>query len=159
MYSISVNTVTYQTDRMYRLNVRTTKNSLQTWIELRRVKHRPKSLIIAGDTWQLVETKKNSGHTHYWQVVGHNLFDENEDYLLYFIDPDVNKIDNIDPNNHVATDSQQRTHIIYYHLSCDNTKMTPTCFVAIDIRQIIGALRHVCYCVVKMVDNELKIIR
>lgn len=94
----------------------------------------------------------------YWVVETHNLFDhKNLDYHMYFIEPDVTRVENMDQNNYMALNQSGNLQLLHSHLKYNGMKMHPTFYIARNIGQIETALKFVKYCVVKVENNEQKL--
>ena len=117
------------------------------------------------DEWHVVSSKKKPVKIHieqpiyYWVVCDHNLCDKNDRaYRLFFTDVDMTQIENNDQNNHMAIDKDQQLRLIHVHLKHKGMKMTPTFYIARNIKQIEDALQYVKYCVVKTECNVQKLL-
>ena len=117
------------------------------------------------DEWHVVSSKKKPVKLHteqpiyYWVVCDHNLCDKNDRaYRLFFTDVDMTQIENNDQNNHMAIDKDQQLRLIHVHLKHKGMKMTPTFYIARNIKQIEDALQYVKYCVVKTECNVQKLL-
>lgn len=158
----------------YLININTPTSGTKYWIKIHRnnqyipyhVMHPPRQLKspkIPEDDWQIVQNKKKIPVTrqpiYYWVVSAHNLFDRcDQTYKLYFIDPDATQIENVDQSNCMAIDKDKQLRLIHTHLKHKNMKMTPTYYIAHNIKQIEDALNYVKYCVVKVDNNEQKLV-
>ena len=118
--------------------------------------------------WHVVSPKKKvppvEQPIYYWIVIDHNLYDPNDPTVananvkLFFTDPDTTQIENIDQNNYMAIDTHGQLRLIHVCLKHKGMKMTPTYYIARNIKQIEDALGFVKYCVVKTEDNEQKMV-
>jgi len=109
--------------------------------------------------WQTVGSKKKEKPIYYWVVDSHNLFDRrNKSYRLFFTDPDSTQIENMDQTNYMAIDKMGQLRLLHSQLKHNGMKMNPTFYIARNIKQIEDALKHVKYCVVKVENNEQKLI-
>lgn len=115
------------------------------------------------DNWTTVCSRKKKAPIeqpiYYWVVESHNLFDRrNKSYKLYFIDPNLDQITNMDNTSYMAIDNNDELKTVHVQLKHRNMKMNPTFFIARRIDQIKNALQHVKYCVVKVENNEQKLV-
>jgi hypothetical protein len=158
------------------LIVSTPLSEKKYWIKLCRnnqyfpydqhVNARPKQTKIDSDGWQVVHSKKkplkptvDSQLIYFWVVREHNLFDMSDPaFRLFFTDPDTTQIENNDQNNYMAINSEGQLRLIHMRLKHKGMKMTPNYFIAKNINQIIEALKYVKYCVVRIENNEQKLV-
>ena len=113
------------------------------------------------EEWRTVASKKKEKDKsiYYWVVESHNLFDRrNKSYRLYFTDPDSTQIENVDQTNYMAINDEGQLRLLHVQLKHNGMKMNPTFFIARSIKQIEDALKYVKYCVVKVENNEQKLI-
>jgi len=117
------------------------------------------------DEWRVVQNKKklqkvpNDQPIYYWVVSSHNMFDiSDQSYRLFFTEPDITQIEHIDQNNYMAIDTDNQLRLIHIHLKHKGMKMTPTYYIARNVKQIVDALSFVKYCIVKTDNNEQKLI-
>lgn len=111
------------------------------------------------DEWQTISSKKKEKPIYYWVVDNHNLFNKKDrSYRLFFTEPDSTQIENMDQTNYMAIDEKGQLRLLHSQLKHNGMKMNPTFFIARGIKQIEEALRHVKYCVVKVENNEQKLI-
>lgn len=135
------------------------------WIRVRRnnqyVPYKKNNLPDSPENdWTEVHSKKKDKPIYYWVIDSHNLFDRrNQSYKLYFMDPDLSIMDISDQTNHMAIDDQGVLCTLYAQLKHNGMKMNPTFFIAKNIKQIENALKYVKYCVVKIDNNEQKLIQ
>lgn len=105
--------------------------------------------------WITVSSKKKEKLIYYWSIENHNLFDCRDlSYKLYFMDPDLNNIFNMDKTPCMVIDDKKKLHKIYTHLKYHNIKMTPNYIIARNISQVIKCLQYVKLCAVKIDNNE-----
>lgn len=123
------------------------------WIKLRR-----KNQYLSHKQYQNNRIT-SSCPIYYWIVYQHNLHDiSDHSYRLFFTEPDTSQIENTDHNNYMALDRHQRLQLIHVHLKYKGMKMTPTYYIARDIKQIENALQFVKYCLVKVENNQQRLI-
>jgi predicted glycosyltransferase len=58
----------------------------------------------------------------------------------------------------MAIDTDKQLRLIHIHLKHKGMKMTPTYYIARNVKQIVDALNFVKYCVVKTDNNEQQLI-
>lgn len=135
------------------------------WIRVRRNnQYMPykKSTILptVEDNWTEVYNKKKNKPIYYWVIDSHNLFDRRDKaYKLYFIDPDLAQMETTDQTSHMAMDENGTLCTLYAQLKHNGMKMNPTFFIAKNIKQIEHALKYVKYCIVKIENNEQKLVQ
>ena len=111
------------------------------------------------DEWRTVGGKKKEKPIYYWVVDSHNLFDRrNKNYRLFFTEPDSTQVENMDQTNYMAIDESGQLRLLHSQLKHNGMKMNPTFYIARTIKQIEDALKNVKYCVVKVENNEQKLI-
>lgn len=113
------------------------------------------------DDWKTVESKKKEKEKliYYWVVDSHNLFDRREkSYRLFFTEPDSTQIENMDQTNYMAMTENGQLRLLHSQLKHNGMKMNPTFYIARNIKQIQEALKYVKYCVVKIDNNEQKLM-
>lgn len=119
------------------------------------------NLLLKKDDWQTVLSKKKEKDKaiYYWVVDSHNLFDRrNKSYRLFFTEPDSTQIENMDQTNYMAINEEGQLRLLHAQLKHNGMKMNPTFYIARTIKQIEEALKYVKYCVVKVENNEQKLI-
>ena len=158
----------------YLINVNTPVSGNKYWIKIHRnnqyipyhLAHPSKQqhpLKAPIDDWLVVQNKKKPvvarSPIYYWVVSSHNLCDRfDQTHKLYFIDPDATQIENLDQSNCMAIDKDKQLRLIHTHLKHRNMKMTPMYYIAHNVKQIEDALNYVKYCVVKVDNNEQKLV-
>jgi hypothetical protein len=179
---ISMNTTVPSSQiQSLKLPVITTNNSKKYWIKIRRnnqyipqktftnkevPQHSHEPVNQEASEWHLVQSKKKiqklpiDNPIYYWEVIDHNLFVDKNDksYKLFFSDPDTTQIENNDQNNYMAIDDKKQLRLIHVRLKHKGMKMTPTYYIARTVKQIEDALHFVKYCVVKIDNNEQKLV-
>lgn len=109
--------------------------------------------------WLTVASKKKEKPIYYWVVDSHNLFDRrNKAFRLYFTEPDSTQIENMDQTNYMAINSEGELRLLHSQLKHNSMKMNPTFYISRTVKQIEDALKFVKYCVVKIENNEQKLI-
>jgi hypothetical protein len=109
--------------------------------------------------WTTVASKKKEKPIYYWVVDSHNLFDRrNKAFRLYFTEPDATQIENMDQTNYMAINGEGELRLLHSQLKHNSMKMNPTFYISRTVKQIEDALKFVKYCVVKIENNEQKLI-
>jgi hypothetical protein len=158
-------------NQTYVIKINTNFPGDQYWIKLRRnnqympYKNQQKKNPMrtgdgpADDVWTTVHSKKKEKPIYYWVVDSHNLFDRrNKSYKLFFTEPDSTQIENMDQTNYMAIDNDGQLRLLHAQLKHDGMKMNPTFYIARNIKQIEECLKYVKYCVVKVENNEQKLV-
>lgn len=134
------------------------------WIRVRRnnqyvpYKKNNSTNLNVEEEW--TEVQKKNKPIYYWVIDSHNLFDRrNKAYKLYFIDPDLSVMETTDQTSHMAISDNNMLCTLYAQLKHSGMKMNPTFFIAKNIKQIENALKFVKYCIVKIDNNEQKLIQ
>lgn len=157
------------------IHINTASSGEKYWIKLKRnnkyIPHKQCTKTTSFyqsdnlNEWQIFHSRKKTPKPpiyqpiYYWVVSEHNLFDvSDKSYRLFFTEPDTTQIENVDQNNYMAIDKDQQLRLIHIHLKHKGMKMTPTYYIARNIRQIEDALHFVKYCIVKTENNEQKLI-
>ncbi len=161
MFVIPVNTNLSQSnsgETKYWIRIR--RNNLYTPYKPNIQSHlNPTESHSHSDDWMTVASKKKDKPIYYWVVDSHNLFDRRDkSYRLYFTEPDSTQIENMDQTNYMAIDSHGQLRLLHSQLKHNNMKMNPTFYISRTIKQIEDALQFVKYCVVKVENNEQKLI-
>jgi hypothetical protein len=136
------------------------------WVRIRRnnpyipyKNFQQKSPVESEREWKIVEGKKKEKPIYYWIVDSHNLFDRrNKSYRLFFTEPDSTQIETMDQTHYMAIDESGQLRLLHSQLKHNGMKMNPTFYIARTIKQIEEALKNVKYCVVKIENNEQKLI-
>lgn len=135
------------------------------WIRVRRNnRYEPHRNNQKKDTedlngWRTVGAKNISRPIYYWVLDGHNLYDRRDKrYKLYFFEPDASQIDILDQTSYMAMDNKGQLCLLHCQLKHKGMKMNSMFFIARGVEQIKDALKYVKYCVVKVENNEQKLI-
>jgi hypothetical protein len=113
------------------------------------------------DEWTTITTKKKKKEKpiYYWIVDSHNLYDRRDpSYRLYFVDPDQSELEVMDQSSYMAITKSGSLVSLNSLLKHQGIKMNPTFFIARTVNQIREALSHVSYAVVKIENNEQKLV-
>ncbi len=111
------------------------------------------------NSWSTVSSKKKDKPIYYWVVDSHNLFDRrNKAFRLYFTEPDSTQIENMDQTNYMAINQEGELRLLHSQLKHNSMKMNPTFYISRTVKQIEDALKFVKYCVVKIENNEQKLV-
>jgi hypothetical protein len=154
---------------IYKIKISTNLPGDNYWIRVRRnnqyfpykglQQKRPAEKNTDENDWKTVTNKKREKAIYYWVVDSHNLFDRrNKNYRLFFTEPDSTQVENMDQTNYMAIDESGQLRLLHSQLKHNGMKMNPAFFIARTIKQIEDALKHVKYCVVKVDNNEQKLI-
>lgn len=146
---------------IYTIKVETNLNG-NYWIRVRRnnqyIPYKTPKPLQSNDTWTTIPLKKEKP-IYYWVVESHNFFDRRDkSFHLYFVDPDLSEIEIMDQSNHMAIDNNKQLRSMYVQLKHNGMKLNPTFFIARSFKQIEDALKHVKYCVVKIDNNEQRLV-
>lgn len=167
---LSNNRISSHNNYIYTLNINTNLVGDNYWIRVRRnnqyfpyknkqYKSTPNNDNDGQGNWTLVPSRKKGKSIYYWVVDSHNLFDRrNKSLRLFFTEPDLRQIENIDQTNYMAIDGEGQLRLLHTQLKHNGMKMNPTFYIARNVKQIVNALKYVKYCVVKVDNNEQKLI-
>lgn len=148
-------------NHIYTLKIQTNLPGSDYWIRIRRNNQyiRPLNTVINESDNPWIEVHSKPKPIYYWVIENHNLFDKrNPKYKLYYIDPDLSIIKICNQSLHVALNNHNELCEVYGQLKHQGMKMTPNFFIAKHINQIKEALECVKYCVVKIDNNEQKLV-
>ena len=155
-----------ETEVFYKLKVQTNLPG-DYWIRVRRNNryepyrnlNQEKDKEKDNNGWHVVGEKKSNKPIYYWALDGHNLFDKRDKrYKLYFYEPDANHIDILDQTSYMAMDGSGKLCLLHNQLKHKGMKMNPMFFIARGVQQMKDALKYVKYCIVKVENNEQKLI-